>query len=308
MSLLITTPHTSKYENWREAFAQIAPDLKVVCGAEQASEEVTYVLTWHPPKGLFQSLPNLRAVFSMGAGVDHITSDPSLPNVPLIRQRDAGMGTQMSEYALYAALHYQRDFDIVRLNQQSQTWAPFVSGVRPRLNIGILGLGTLGSVVANALVQNGFPVSGWSRSKKEVDGVTSYSGEGELGDFLAQTELLLCLLPDTEQTRGMVNQNLLQQLPKGAVLVNVARGALVNDDELLQAIDSGHLRGAMLDVFHIEPLPTEHRFWSHPNIVVTPHVAAETVYAASAQQVSLEIQRMEAGLPPTEVVDPSRGY
>eukprot|EP00095_Tigriopus_kingsejongensis_P012493 snap_masked-scaffold3565_size8206-processed-gene-0.2 protein:Tk12493 transcript:snap_masked-scaffold3565_size8206-processed-gene-0.2-mRNA-1 annotation:"hydroxyacid dehydrogenase" len=244
----------------------------------------------------------------MGAGVDHITSDPDLPEVPLIRQRDAGMGVQMLEYALYAALHYQRDFDIMRGNQQSKTWAPYVSGVRPRLNIGILGLGTLGCAVAEGLLANGFPVSGWSRSPKDVEGVTSYSGATELPAFLAQTELLFCLLPDTEETRGIVNQSLLQQLPKGAVVVNVARGALLNDDDLLQAIDSGHIRGAMLDVFHQEPLASEHRFWAHPSIIVTPHVAAETVFSASAQQVKVDIDRMENGLAPLEVVDLERGY
>ena len=308
MSLLIYSPSTHRYAEWREVFAEVAPDLEVAFGVENLSDSTQYVLAWKPPHGFLATIPKLQAVFSMGAGIDHITSDPSLPDVPLIRQRDAGMGQQMAEYALYAALHYQRDFDLMGINQRNSDWQPAVSQVRPRLNIGILGMGTLGSKVAESLVINGFLVSGWSRSAKNIPQVKSYSGQAELGTFLSETELLICLLPDTDQTRGIINRDLLTQLPQGAAVANLARGALVIDEDLLGAIDSGHIRGAILDVFHQEPLPQEHTYWRHPKVLVTPHVAAETVYRASAQQVAHDIERMEQGLAPIEVVDLERGY
>ncbi len=308
MSLLIYTPNERNYLEWQEEFYRASPDLQIRCGIESASDDTKYVLAWKPPQGFLQTLPQLRAVFSMGAGVDHITSDPDFPDVPLIRQRDAGMGAQMAEYALYAALHYQRDFDLMRVNQQLGKWDTPVSRVRRRAKIGILGLGTLGSVVAQTLLANGFPVSGWSRTDKSMEGVNCYSGDNQLSAFLADAELLICLLPDTPKTRGIVNADVLRQLPTGAVLVNVARGPLIVDEDLVNALDSGQLRGAMLDVFHREPLAIEHPFWAHPKVILTPHIAAETVFSASAHQVVSEIARMEAGLSPSEVVDLERGY
>ncbi len=308
MSLLIYSSNARRYAHWRAEFAACAPDLTVVYGLEQADDEVEYALVWQPPHGFLKTLPRLKAIFSMGAGVDHLSADPELPAVPLIRQRDAGMGTQMAEYALYAALHYQRDFDRMRIHQLTAHWDNAVSQVRPRLKVGILGMGTLGSVVAQSLWDNGFPVSGWSRTAKDMPNIRCFAGQSQLGLFLAQTELLVCLLPDTADTRGIIDSELLAQLPAGAVVVNVARGALVVDDDLLAALDSNHIRGAMLDVFHTEPLPAAHRYWRHPKVVLSPHVAAETVYAQSAQQVSAEIARMDQGLAPTESVDLSRGY
>ena len=308
MSLLIYSPSTHRYAEWREAFAEAAPSIEITFGIESLNSDTKYVLAWKPPHGFLATVPELRAIFSMGAGIDHITADPALPDVPLIRQRDAGMGQQMAEYALYAALHYQRDFDLMRIHESASKWQPAVSRVRPRLKIGILGMGTLGAKVADALVANGFPVSGWSRSAKDIAQVKSYSGQSELGSFLAETELLICLLPDTDKTRGIINQDLLAQLPQGAAIANMARGALVVDEDLLEAIDSGHIRGAMLDVFHQEPLARVHAYWQHPKVFVTPHIAAETVYRASAQQVAHDIERMEQGLAPVETVDVKRGY
>ncbi|MGB0866376.1 MAG: 2-hydroxyacid dehydrogenase [Granulosicoccaceae bacterium] len=308
MSLLIYSPNSEKYDAWQEAFAAVAPSLPLEFGDHWTSEDVKYALVWQPPLGMLASLPNLRAIFSMGAGIDHITRDPELPQLPLVRQRDAGMGEQMAEYALYAALHYQRDFDRMRLQQSQKRWDASVSGVKPKLKVGVLGMGTLGSKVALALLNNGFGVSGWSRSIKQIEGVASYSGESGLADFLAGTELLICLLPDTPKTRGIVDKVLLQQLPKGAAVVNLARGALVVDQDLLAALDTGQIRGAMLDVFHREPLPQEHPYWQHPKVVITPHIAAETVFHASAQQVAADIQRLEQGLAPVESVDLQRGY
>lgn len=308
MSLLIYSPSSSRHEEWVEAFAESAPELDVVCGIENVSESTKYVLVWKPPQGFLASVPNLKAIFSMGAGIDHISCDPSLPEVPLIRQRDAGMGQQMAEYALYAALHYQRDFDLMRVQQNNAHWNTMVSGVRERLKVGILGMGTLGTCVAESLIANGFPVSGWARSPKQVDQVKSFSGEQGLAPFLAETELLICLLPDTDSTRGIINRELLAQLPQGAAVANMARGPLVVDEDLLAALDSGHIRGAMLDVFHQEPLAKSHPYWQHEKVVVTPHIAAETVHRVAAKQIAHDIERMEQGLAPVEVVDLQRGY
>lgn len=308
MSLLIYSPETDKYDQWRAAFQAAAPELTLEFGEARDPAAVHYAFVWQPPPGMLAGLPALRAVFSMGAGVDHITADPLLPDLPLIRQRDAGMGQQMAQYALYAALHYQRDFDLLRLHQARGQWEPTLSLARPLLRVGILGLGTLGSAVARALTANGFAVSGWSRSAKAQDGVDCYHGDDQLADFLAGAELLICLLPDTAHTRGIIDRKLLAQLPAGAAVVNLARGALVVDDDLLAALDDGHIRGAMLDVFHREPLPREHRYWDHPRVVVTPHIAAETLVNASVQQVVEDIRRMDRGEAPVEAVDRQRGY
>lgn len=307
MTLLIYTAN-ERYSQWRQAFAEAAPELDIVYGAQAANSQVKYSLTWAAPHGFLKTLPNLRAMFSMGAGVDHLTADPELPELPIIRQRDAGMGVQMAEYSLYAALHYQRDFDLMRDCQRRAQWDPNLSVAKEKIRIGILGLGTLGTKVAQSMIANGFPVNGWSRNAKDQPGVDCYVGLDELPIFLSRTDLLICLLPDTAATRGIVDRTLLQQLPQGAAIVNVARGALVIDEDLLTLLDAGHIRGAMLDVFHLEPLPSSHPYWTHPKVVVTPHIAAETIFTQSAHQVAAEIARMESGLAPTEVVDLARGY
>lgn len=311
MHILVTMSSESPERNrdWANALQARLPEARLtVYEGGKAPSDVDYLVTWRPPAGLFAELPQLRAVFNVGAGVDAILSAADLPDCPVVRLHDAGMGRQMADYALLAGLYIQRGFDRLRTAQNEQQWRPALGPARGRPTVGILGLGTLGHVVAEALRANAFPVRGWSRSRREIDGVDCFAGLDELEDFLAETELLFCLLPHTPDTEKLLNRARLAALPTGAVVVNVARGAIVDEDALLDALDEGHVRAALLDVFHVEPLPREHRFWTHPNVLVTPHIAAATLIGPSADSIVDGINRLEHGETPLGTVDRQRGY
>jgi glyoxylate/hydroxypyruvate reductase A len=229
-------------------------------------------------------------------------------SVPLVRLDDAGMAEQMVEYVCHVVLRDYREFDAYADQQREARWQQ-----RPRLSkgaftIGILGTGVLGAAVAGALVRLGFPVRVWSRTRKAIPRVVSFAGVQELDDFLDATRVLVCLLPLTRDTGKLLDAARLSRLPQGAYLVNVARGAILVDADLLALIDRGHLAGATLDVFRDEPLPAEHPFWHHPRIVLTPHVSAVTLVEESVAQIVGKIRRLEAGLPITGIVDRERGY
>ena len=227
--------------------------------------------------------------------------------VPLIRLEDAGMAEQMIEYVSYAVLRQYREFDAYERAQSATEWRPRRRRDKTAFGIGILGMGVLGRAVANALLALGFPVSCCSRTPKELPNVASFA-HNELEAFLATPRVLVCLLPLTPETRGILDRDRLARLPRGAYVINVARGALVVEADLLALINGGHLSGAMLDVFYDEPLPPGHAFWHHPRITVTPHVSAMTQLDESVVQIAAKIRRLEAGLPVSGVVDPARRY
>jgi glyoxylate/hydroxypyruvate reductase A len=218
------------------------------------------------------------------------------------------MAEQMIEYACHAVLRRYREFDAYAEQQRAGAWRPRRRIAKRRFGIGILGLGVLGSAVATALSQFGFPVYGWSRSPKALDGIESRAGAGELDFVLARAQILICLLPSTDETRGLLDRQRLSQLPRGGYVINLARGNVLVDEDLLALIDEGHLAGAMLDVFHDEPLPGAHAFWHHPKVTVTPHVSAATLVDESVAQIVAKIRRLEVGLPVTGVVERRRGY
>jgi glyoxylate/hydroxypyruvate reductase len=256
-----------------------------------------------------RGLERVKAIFNLGAGVDSMPELTPLPrDVPLVRLDDAGMAEQMVEYVCHAVLRRYRELDLYAEQQREVLWR-----VRPRLPknefvVGILGAGVLGRAVASALVSLCFPVRTWSRTRKTIPAVTSFSSSQELDEFLSPTRVLVCLLPLTPETQGLLDRTRLSRLPRGAYVVNVARGALVVDADLIALIDSGQLAGATLDVFRDEPLPREHRFWHHPKITLTPHVSAVTLVEDSVAQIAAKIRRLEAGLPIQGVVDRQRGY
>lgn len=293
--------------HWQEAFARELPDASLRAWP-QVGASADYALVWQPPGALLAELSGVRAIFNLGAGVDAIVGQPAWPaGVPLIRLEDAGMAEQMAEYVSYAVLRRYREFDAYEAAQRAADWRQ-----RPRLDkraftVGILGLGVLGTAVAEALRSLGFPVAAWSRSRKDVAGVRSFTHD-ELDRFLALCSVLVCMLPLTAQTRALLDRARLAQLPRGAYLINVARGALLVEQDLLAAVDSGHLSGAMLDVFDHEPLAPTHAFWHHRRIAVTPHVSASTRIEASVRQVAGKIRRLEAGLPISGVVDAVHAY
>ncbi|WP_417845657.1 2-hydroxyacid dehydrogenase [Thalassospira povalilytica] len=295
---------------WKEAMVARLPGAKIVTGDENYDPEtIDYALFWKQPQGLIKTLSNLKAIFSLGAGVDHVVSSPSLPaDLPVIRLEDAGMADQMVQYHLYAALHFMRDFDIYSDQQVKADWTQHPVARISKCRIGVMGLGALGAAVATALSSLGFGVSGWSRSMKAIDGITTFAGKETLGEFLGQSDILICLLPRTTETENVLNSTTLSFLPKGAAIINAARGAMINEADLLRALDTGHLRGAFLDVAVTEPLPESHPFWDHPKIRITPHIAAETRIEESVEQIAENIDRINRGETPRGLVNRETGY
>lgn len=296
-------------EVWRDALERALPDATILGWPGARMSGVDYALLWRAPAALVDGLSGVKAIFNLGAGVDALMAMPERPRgVPVIRLEDAGMAQQMAEYVAYAVLRQYREFDDYARAQRTALWQP-----RPRLRkdefgVGVLGAGVLGTAIAAMLSTFGFPLSSWSRTPKSFPGVKSFTGVSGLNAFLSRSRVLVCLLPLTPETRGLLNWNTLAKLPPGAYLVNASRGALLEEDALLALMDSGHLAGAMLDVFLDEPLPASHAFWHHPRVTVTPHVSAVTQIDESVAQIAAKIRRLEAGLPVGGVVDNTRMY
>jgi glyoxylate/hydroxypyruvate reductase len=292
---------------WVDALERELPEARIRVWPD-AEAPIDYAVVWKPPPELIGRISAARAVFNLGAGVDAIAGLPAWPEgVALIRLEDAGMAEQMAEYVTYAALRQYREFDAYEAAQRAAKWRQRRRLDKRSYTVGILGMGVLGRAVAEALLALGFRVSCWSRTRKDLPRMASFAYD-ELDLFLANANVLVCLLPLTPETQGLLDRQRLARLPRGAYVINVARGPVVVEADLLGAIDGGHLSGAMLDVFHVEPLPPEHPFWHHPRITVTPHVSAMTQIGESVAQIAVKIRMLEAGLPVSGVVDPARNY
>ena len=310
MKLLVYTA-ASNTAAWVEALSRAIPGASISIWPEDATGATgaDYALVWKPPLELLAKLGSTKAIFNLGAGVDSLQSIPrSLQAVPLIRLEDAGMAEQMAEYVAHAVLRRYREFDTYAQSQRDAIWQPRHRLDKSGFRVGILGIGVLGVAVAGALASFGFPIDGWSRSRKQISDVRSFAGRAELAEFLGRCRVLVCMLPLTAETREMLNHATLSQLSQGAYLVNVSRGALLVDEDLLALIESGAISGATLDVFQEEPLPPSHAFWHHPSITVTPHVSAVTRIEESVAQIAAKIRRLEAGLPVSGIVDRARCY
>lgn len=272
-----------------------------------------YALVWHPPVEMLQGR-DLKAVFALGAGVDSILSKlrehpQMLPlSIPLFRLEDTGMGLQMQEYAVSQVLHWFRRFDDYQALKQQARWQPLDEYRREDFTIGIMGAGVLGAKVAQGLQEWGFPLRSWSRSRKAWPQVQSFAGADELNEFLRETRVLINLLPNTAETVGIINQQLLAQLPDGSYVLNLARGVHVIEDDLLAALESGKLKGAMLDVFSREPLPAASPLWAHPRVAMTPHIAAVTRPQEAITYIAGTISQLERGETVSGQVDRQRGY
>jgi glyoxylate/hydroxypyruvate reductase len=295
---------------WRAQLERLTGELDIRVWPEIGDPaDIDYALVWRPEPGLLAALPNLKLILSLGAGVDHLLGDPQLPrHLPIVRLVDPHMTAAMSEYVTLQVLRLHRGDLDYRAQQQAKEWRELDQKNAADRRVGILGFGELGQDAARQLRALGFDVAGWSRSEKTAAGIACHAGAAGLPRLLACSEILVCLLPLTAETEGILNARTLTLLPRGAALVNAARGAHLVEEDLLAALASGQLSGAVLDVFHEEPLPAGHPFWHHPRIVVTPHVAAFTNPQTAAPIILDNIRRFEAGRPLLNRVDPARGY
>lgn len=297
-------------ERWCALFAEAAPDLDIrLWPAMPDPGRIFYVAAWNPPEGLFHRLASPKAVFALGAGIDRfLRRDDLSPSIPLIRLTDAGMARQMAEYVLAGVLRFQRHLDLYEQQQFAGVWQQLPVRSADETRVTVLGLGRIGGVVAATLARLGYAVSGWSRSVAQIPGVDCRAGNEALGVLLGASDVLVNVLPSTAATRDLLNRARLGRLPPGAWVINAGRGDQLDLMALVELLDAGRLRGAVLDVFPEEPLPNGSPLWGHPKVRITPHVAAETLPGPSVRQVVENIRRLEAGVPVEGLVDRQRGY
>ncbi|WP_334188994.1 2-hydroxyacid dehydrogenase [Noviherbaspirillum sp.] len=295
--------------DWTALLARLLPHARISVWEPGDTSAADYLVVRNPPQAMLASRPGLKAVFNLGAGVDALLRlraghhCPALDEALVIRLEDAGMGVQMADYVSHAVLHFQRRFHEYERQQRAAIWRPLQVTPKPAFPVGVMGAGVLGAEVAAGLCRLGFPVRIWSRSAKEIAGCTSFAGPDQLPAFAQDLKALVNLLPLTAATRGILNAALFDRLADGAFLINVARGAHLVDDDLLDAIRRGKIDAARLDVFNAEPLPADHPFWHEPAIYLTPHVSAENDMEQSLGQIADRIRALENGQPVTGVVN-----
>jgi glyoxylate/hydroxypyruvate reductase A len=294
---------------WAEVFRAQAPHIDFRIWPDVGDpEQVRFLAAWVPPDDLAKQFPQLKVLFSSGAGVDQFDLQALPADLPVVRMVEPGIVAGMVEYVTHAVLDLHRNMPQYRRQQQQANWRPLQ--VRPAgdRRVGVLGLGSLGQAVLAHLKALGFDCAGWSRSQHHIDGVQCHVGSDGLADFLARTDILVCLLPLTDATRGFLNAKLFAQLPQSAGLVHVGRGPQLVDADLLAALDKGQIGDAILDVMEPEPLPASHPFWSHERIALTPHIASMTHPLSAARVVLENLRRFESGEPMVGLVDRQRGY
>jgi glyoxylate/hydroxypyruvate reductase A len=310
--LLVRSGGDAAVPQWQAAFATVLPDLDVRGWNEPDIDPATvrYVLVWEPEPGRLAQYPNLEVIFSPAAGVDHIIRDPHRPlHLPVIRMGADDMAQTVGEYACLGALAVLRDLPRILADERRQNFHRFERPHTARTtHVGIMGMGKIGLATARMLQGIGFQVHGWTRTPRTGDGFRCYSGPAELDAFLAATDILVGILPDTPETRGLLNAERLAKLPPGAGVVNVGRGTLIVMPDLLAALDSGHISTAVLDVFEPEPLPKGHPAWTHERILVSAHVAGFVSHESRAEWVAECLAKHQAGLAMDNIYDPERGY
>jgi len=297
----------AKPEPWLDGLRAALPQADISLW-DSGSLPADYAVVWAPPQQFFDEQAQLKAAFNIGAGVDALLKLRLPPTTRLVRLEDAGMAVQMAEYVCHALIRHFREFDAYEADTRQAQWSFRKPRLRADWPVGIMGLGVLGERVAKAVAGFEFPVLGWSRSQRAIEGVRCFAGAGQLDDFLAASKVLVCLLPLTPDTRDILNRRNLSKLQPGGYVINVARGAHLVDEDLLALLASGHLAGATLDVFRSEPLPAEHAFWRHPNITITPHTSARTLRDETIAQIAGKIMALEQDKPIAGIVDLQRGY
>jgi len=300
---------------WQKRFAALAGERDVRFWPDRVGnpDDIAYACAWKAPHGVLAQCPNLKVIFSLGAGVDHLMGDPHLPAVPVVRIVDPDLTRRMTEYVVLHVLMRHRRVRLYEQQQRQRVWHDHHQPAAGEVTVGVMGLGVLGRDATAMLHRLGFQVAGWSRTGSPLAGIETFHGAAGLDAFLARTEILVCLLPLTPATQGILNLALLQKLKRdgalgGAYLINAGRGGLQVDADILAALDQGVIAGASLDVFPTEPLPPESPLWAHPNITLTPHNAAESDPRALTANVLTQIARFERGEPLDHVIDRGRGY
>lgn len=297
-------------EAWLAALAAALPEATFLLWPDQVPDPdaIDYAVVWSPPKGVLAGFAKLKGVLNLGAGVDLVLADDTRPKVPLVRLVDPALTAGMSEYVIHRVLHYHRSMPRYEALQRAWQWRQLPQTEAGGRRVGILGLGTLGGDAAGKLAGLGFNVAGWSRTPKDLAGIACFAGNSQFDEFLARTDILVCLLPLTPETEGILCTGTFARLPRGSYLINAARGGHAVEDDIIKALDDGQLAGAALDVFAREPLSAGHPLWSHPGVIVTPHVASVTNISTAAREIATNIRRLEAGETPSGLVDGPRGY
>ena len=313
MRITVAHHNPASCQRWRDALARELPDAEVDIWGQGRAGSADYAIAWAAPaKDFFDQHDRLKAFFCTGAGVEKLISSPAMPPaLPVIRLEDAGMGAQMADYCVYAVLHWLRRRSEYDEQQRARTWKQLPANDLANWPIGVFGLGVLGVQVAHAFRALGFNVNGFARSAHDHPGIRAFAEQGGAGDFAAfmrASRVLVILAPLTAATQDRFNRETLALLPPSSYVINVARGGLLVEKDLIELLDSGHLAGAALDVFQQEPLPQDHPLWSHPKVRITPHVSAITIIGPSARQVAEKIRRLERGESVSCVVDRQRAY
>lgn len=314
MSAILLAFSGSQAGEWLEQLRRHAKGRELRLPGEAGNPaDVAYACVWNAPHGLLAQFSNLKAVINLGAGVDHLLADPTLPDVPVARVAHDDLTQRVAGYVVLHVLMHHRRQRLYDVQQRERLWRELPQPAAGDVAVGVMGLGVIGSEAADALSRLGFRVAGWSRTRKNVLGIETFHGAAGLDAFLARTEILVCLLPRTPETEGILNLALLRKLRRdgaagGAFLINAGRGQLQVDADIVAALDEGTLAGATLDVFPQEPLPPASPLWSNPKVTVTPHNAGDISPAVFAPHVIEQIERFERGLPLENAVDRVRGY
>lgn len=307
---LVIIRQDGKIDFWKEALKAEFPELKVFGYFEDyPKDDIEMALVWKHPEGSLADYHNLKLIASNGAGVDFIFEDPDVPKgIPITRIVDTKLADDMAEHVLAVILGHLKNLDTYKLQQTQGIWKPIKYHRISDFTVGVMGLGELGSVLAKNLVRFGFKVNGWANSKKSIEKVKTFIGDNGLSPFLSSSEILVCLLPLTDKTTGILNESLFQQLPENAFVINVARGGHLVDDDLIKMLDNGHLSGAGLDVYHQEPLPTAHPFWQHEKIHMTPHYASVSDPKFVVPQILENYRRLRSGKNLLNEISRDKGY
>lgn len=299
MAILFNNPGENRDE-WIEALKDLLPNMPIYASSCPCTnlEEIKYAVVWNHPPGDLQRYPNLRAVLNLGAGTDYLDADNDLPKVPIVRLLDPVVDINMAQYVLYWVMHFRCGYERYRLKQINKDWSRFRSPQVSDFRVSVLGLGMIGQFIAKHIADSGFDTKGWNRSERSIENISTHTGEKELNAMLAETDVLVNCLPLNESTRKFIGHRIFNNMPKGGYFINVSRGGVVNDNELIEVLDNKHLEAAVLDAFTVEPLPADSAYWTHSKVFVTPHVSGATYPTTTAKVVADNIHRLERGEQP----------